>query len=81
VAEDGDDARRVREFRHLGEQPGLDVFPREQNIRRLQAGVEPFLEEILPLDREQPQLVPPAPVMELADELEPLVVAGGDQAS
>jgi hypothetical protein len=57
-----------------GEDYILKVF------RRLQPGRDPRLDEILSLDREQPELVAPAPVMELADELEPLVVAGGDQA-
>jgi hypothetical protein len=69
----------MRERRHLREQLRLDVLPRHQHVRRLEPGREPGLEQILPLDREQPELVPPAPVVELADELEPLVVAGGDQ--
>jgi len=77
--EDGDDARRVRERRHLREQLGGDVRSGYENVRRLEPRGEAGLEQILPLDREQPELVPPAPVVELADELEPLVVARGDQ--
>ena len=80
AAEDGDDPRRVRECRHLREQLRRDVLSGDENVRRLEPGGEPGLEQILPLDREQPELVPPAPVVELADELEPLVVSRGDQA-
>jgi len=69
----------VRERRHLREQLGRQVLSGDENVRRLEPGGEPRLEQILPLDREQPELVPPAPVVELADELEPLVVARGDQ--
>jgi hypothetical protein len=69
----------MRERRHLGEQLGRHVLSRDEHVRRLEPGGEPGLEQVLPLDGEQPELVPPAPVAELADELEPLVVAGGDQ--
>jgi len=65
----------VRERRHLREQLRLDVLPRDQQLDRLDAGREPGVDEILSLDGEQPELVPPAPVVKLADELEPLVVA------
>jgi hypothetical protein len=63
----------VRERRDLGEQRRLDVVPRHEEVDRLDTG--PRLDEILALDDEQPELVAPAPVVELADELEPLVVA------
>jgi hypothetical protein len=79
AAENGDDARRVRERRYLREQLGGDVLSGGENVRGLEPGGEAGLEQILALDREQPELVPPAPVVELADELEPLVVARGDQ--
>jgi hypothetical protein len=69
----------MRERRYLREQLGGNVLSGDENVRRLEPGGEPGLEQILPLDREQPELVPPAPVVELADELEPLVVARGDQ--
>jgi hypothetical protein len=65
----------MREVRHLGEQRGLDVLPGDQQVD----GFDFVDDEILTFDREQPELVSPAPVVELADELEPLVVAGGDQ--
>jgi len=78
-AEDGDNARRVRERRYLREELSGNVLSGDENVRRLEPAGEPGLEQILPLDREQPELVPPAPVAELADELEPLVVARGDQ--
>src|SRR4051812_3066415 len=38
-------------------------------------------DQILPLDNEQPELVAPAALVQLADELQPLVVAGGDQSA
>ena len=71
----------MRERRDLGEQLRLDVLARDEHVRRLESGVEPGLDEVLALDREQPELVAPAPVVQLADELEPLVVARGDQAA
>jgi hypothetical protein len=70
----------MRERRHLSEQLRLDVLPGHEHVGRLQPRGEPGLEQILPLDGEQPELVPPAPVVQLADELEPLVVPGGDQS-
>ena len=69
----------MRERRYLREQLGGNVLSGDENVDRLEPGGEPGLEQILPLDREQPELVPPAPVVELADELEPLVVTRGDQ--
>ena len=40
-----------------------------------ETGAEAGLDEILTLDREQPELVAPAPLVQLAEQLEPLVVA------
>jgi hypothetical protein len=67
----------VRKGRDLGEERRLDVFARDEQVDRLDANGR--LDEILTLRDEQLELVSPAPVVELADELEPLVVAGGDQ--
>jgi hypothetical protein len=67
----------MRKSRDLREQGRLDVLARDQQLDRLDAGGR--LDQVLPLDGEQPELVAPAPVVELADELEPLVVARGDQ--
>jgi hypothetical protein len=67
----------MRERRGLGQERRLDVLARDEQVDRLDAGRG--LDEILTLRDEQLELVAPAPVMELADELEPLVVAGGDQ--
>jgi hypothetical protein len=67
----------VREHRDLGEERRLDVLAGDEQIDRLDA--TGGLDQILTLRDEQPELVSPAPVVELADELEPLVVAGGDQ--
>jgi hypothetical protein len=52
-----------------------DSLPRDEEIDRLEAGGAGRFDEILTLRDEQPQLVAPALVAELADELEPLVVA------
>jgi hypothetical protein len=65
----------MRERRHLREQLRCDVVPGDENVGGLEPSTEPGLDQILPLDGEQPELVAPAPVVELADELEPLVVA------
>ena len=67
----------MRERRHLGQQRRLDVLAGDEQVDRLDAAGR--LDEILTLRDEQLELVSPAPVVELADELEPLVVAGGDQ--
>jgi hypothetical protein len=67
----------VCERRHLGEERCLDVLARDEHIDRLDPGRG--LDEVFTLRDEQLELVAPAPVVELADELEPLVVAGGDQ--
>jgi len=67
----------VRERRDLGQERGLDVLARDEQVDRLDPAGR--LDEILTLRDEQLELVAPAPVMELADELEPLVVAGSDQ--
>ncbi len=75
AAVDADHARRVPERRHLREQLGRDVLSRDEQVDRLDARGERRLDQILALSDEQPELVAPAPVPELADELEPLVVA------
>jgi hypothetical protein len=66
----------VRERRHLREERRLDVLARDQQFD----GVDAVCEQILTLDREQPELVAPAAVTQLADKLQAFVVAGGDQA-
>src|SRR6266536_1029651 len=74
---DAEHTRSVRERRHLREERGLDVLARDEEIDGIgRCG----LDEILTFRDEQPELVAPAPVVELADELEPRVVAGSDQA-
>jgi len=49
------------------------VLARNQQLLRLQPGREPRLNEVLALDREQTELVPPAPVPKLPNELQPRV--------
>src|SRR6478735_11013370 len=68
----------MRERRDLREERRLDVLAGDEDIHRFNRAGR--LDEVLALDDEQLELVAPAPVVELADELEPLVVAGGDQA-
>jgi hypothetical protein len=67
----------MRERRHLCEQRRLDRLSRDEQVDRLDRRRR--LDEILPLDDEEAELVAPAPVSELANELQPLVVARGDQ--
>jgi hypothetical protein len=67
------------ERRHLRQQLRSDVVPRNEDVGGLEPGGEPGIDQVLSLDREQPELVAPVPVVELADELESLVVARGDQ--
>jgi hypothetical protein len=66
----------VRERRHLREERRLDVLAGDQQLD----GVDALCEQILTLDREQPELVAPAAVTQLADKLQAFVVAGGNQA-
>ncbi|HYQ10351.1 MAG TPA: hypothetical protein VEP92_04225 [Gaiellaceae bacterium] len=66
----------MRERRHLREERRLDVLARDQQFD----GVDAVCEQILTLDREQPELVAPAAVTQLADKLQAFVVAGGNQA-
>jgi hypothetical protein len=64
---------------HLGEKLRLDVLARDEQLDRLDPCRRRSGDEILTLRDEQPELVPPAAVLQLADELELLVLAGGDQ--
>jgi len=80
AAENTDNTRRMRERRHLREQSGLCVLACDENVGRLEASAEAGFDEILALDREQPELLAPAPVLKLAEELESLVVARRDQS-
>jgi hypothetical protein len=62
----------VRERRHLAEELRRDVVARHEQVDR----VDPRGgDEILTFRDEEPELVAPAPVVELADELQALVVA------
>jgi hypothetical protein len=65
----------VRERRDLGEQFRRNGLPCDEQLDRLEPGIRRCVDEVFALRDEQPELVTPAPVMELADELEPLVVA------
>jgi hypothetical protein len=69
----------VGERRHFREQCRLDVLARDKKFDRLDACSPGSGDQILTLCNEEPELVAPAAVMQLADELELLVLAGGDQ--
>jgi hypothetical protein len=69
----------MAERRHLGEQRRLDVVAGDEHVDRLEAGVARGVDEVLTLRREQPELVAPAALVQLPDELELLVVARADQ--
>ena len=67
------------ERRDLGQERRLDVLSGDEQFRRLDPGVERSTDEIFTLRDEEPELVAPAAVVQLADELELLVVERGDQ--
>jgi hypothetical protein len=67
------------ESRDFREERRLDVLARDQQFDRLDACTPSSGDQILTLRDEEPELVPPAAVLQLADELELLVLAGGDQ--
>jgi hypothetical protein len=69
----------MRERRYLREQVRLDVVAGEQQLDRLDPYCRRGADEIFALDEEEPELVAPAALVQLADELELLVVAGADQ--
>jgi hypothetical protein len=63
----------MRKRRDLRQQLRVDRLACDEQVDRLRSSSGG--DEILPLDDEEAELVPPAPVAELADELQPLVVA------
>ena len=65
----------MSERRHLSQQRRLDVLAGDEQLVRLIAGRERGVDEILALGDEQPELVAPAALVQLADELELLVLA------
>ena len=78
AAVDGDHPRRMRRARDVGEQLRLDVLARRAAGRPARGGRR---DRVLALDEEEPELVAPAPVVQLADELQALVVLARDHAS
>jgi hypothetical protein len=67
------------ECRHLREQVRLDVVAGDEQLDGLDRRRRRRVDEVLALDEEEPELVAPAALVQLADELELLVVAGADQ--
>ena len=74
-AEDADDARRMSERRNLCQQPPLDILAGDEQLVRLVARCERGVDQILALGDEQPELVAPTALVQLANELELLVLA------
>jgi len=67
------------EGRDLGQEHRLDVLAGDEQLHRLDPGVDRRLDEILTFGDEEPELVAPVSVLQLADELELLVVERSDQ--
>jgi hypothetical protein len=67
------------EHRDLGQQPRLDVLACDEQLDRLDSRQPRRIDEVLPLRSEQPQLVTPARLVKLSNELELLVLPRGDQ--
>jgi hypothetical protein len=66
----------VSERRHLGQELGQDVFPRDQELDRLDLGGRCGLDQILALDRKEARGLAVFPGREkLPDEPELLVLA------
>jgi hypothetical protein len=63
----------MRQRRDLGEQLGQNSLPCDKQLDRLDPRIERRLDEILALGGKLPELVAPAPRLQLADELERLV--------
>ena len=69
--EDADDAGRMSQRRDGGEQLGLDRLARNEELDRLDPGGRCRLDQVLTLDREEPELLALALLREeLADELQ-----------
>ena len=69
--EDTDDAGRMRQRRDGGEQLGLDRLARNEELDRLDPGGRCGLDQVLTLDREEPELLALAFLrQELPDELQ-----------
>jgi hypothetical protein len=81
ASEDADHTRRMAQRGDLGQQGRLHVLFGDEHLDRLNPGVERRLHEVLALRNEEPKLFAPAAVVQLANELELLVLARGDQAA
>src|SRR5207248_9539197 len=78
AAVDADHARGVSGGGDLGEQRRLDVLTGDEQLDRLGRG-RPH--QVFAFDEEEPELVAPPPLVQLAHELPLLVVARGDPAT
>jgi hypothetical protein len=71
--EDGDPPRGMRQPGHRGEHLSRDVLTCNQQLDGFEPGREPRLDEVLPLDGEQPELMPLPRRRQLANQLQPRV--------
>ena len=78
---DADHPRRVTERGDLREQLRLYRLPRDEQLDGLDSRGGRRLDQILALRDKEAELVPPAPLRQLPNELEPLVLTGSNQAS
>jgi hypothetical protein len=69
----------MSERRDLCQQLRLDVFTGDQQLGRLDPDRRRCVNDVLALGNEETELLAPAAVVELPDELELLVLARGDQ--
>ena len=74
---DGDHPRRMGSACQIGEELRVDVLIGAQQVDRLGGR---RLDRVLALDEEEPQLLAPAPVVQLPDDLQALVVPGDDHS-
>src|SRR5918992_4839890 len=71
----------MAERRDFGEQLGLDVLTRDEQLHGLDPRGARSVDEVLALGRKQSELVAPPALLQLANELELLVLARADQDS
>jgi hypothetical protein len=69
----------MAERRDVREKRRLDVLAGDEHVDRFESCVARGVDEILTLGDEEPELVAPPPLVQLADELELFVVARADQ--
>jgi hypothetical protein len=69
----------MAECRNVRQERGLHVLAGDEHVDGIDTGAARRIDEVFALGDEEAELVPPASVVELADELELLVLARSDQ--